>query len=478
MDDFDITVTHPDYDAYLSTWQMMRDTVDGEDCVKAKGETYLPMKSGMKAITDMALQKAAYDGYKIRAEFPEIVSPTVQGSVGLIHSKPQEIKLPAGMEYLREKATKDGLTLDDLYRRVTTEVMRMGRFGLMPGVKLDGTFHIAGYVTEAIRNWDAPEGPVDFLVLDESGVKRDPATNKWEMEERYRENVLLDGKFFTREWLKEKDKDGKEKWTPQGELLPSLTKSRQPLGEIPFVFIGATDLTPAPDEVPLYGLAKLALRAYRLDADYATALHMTSEPTPYVTGVDAESAPKTIGAASLWVLPDVNSKADFLEFTGPGIQAQEKAIENTLMRAIIFGAQLFADTRRAAESGEAKKLRLGNQQASLKSVAMSAAAGLQMVLRYIATWGGFDPMQVEVTPNLDFVDRALAPQEIVNLVAGWQSGAYSKRTLFENLQRGEIINPSKTFEDEEDEIGDDPLPEPREPDPNQPPRKKPGREDE
>ena len=53
MAEFDITVTHPDYEEYASAWEMMRDTIDGEDEIKEHGEKYLPMKSGIKAMTDV-----------------------------------------------------------------------------------------------------------------------------------------------------------------------------------------------------------------------------------------------------------------------------------------------------------------------------------------------------------------------------------------------------------------------------------------
>ncbi len=455
---FDITVKHPDYLQYADAWKTMRATLAGDDAVKAEGETYLPMKSAMKAMADNSKQKHAYEAYRDRAEFPEIVSPTVQGVVGLAFNKPSKIELPSAMEYLRQKATRDGLPLDDLHRRLVMEVMRTGRYGLMPGVDGQGNFYLAGYTAETILNWDDPDGGLGYLTLDESGRKRNPETNKWETDNRIRECFFgASGGYESRDWVKQKDADGKERWLPQ-EPEGSSIKGKKPLELIPFVFVGSTDLTPSPDDIPMYGLAKLALRAYRLDADYVQSLHMTSEPTPYVTGVSKDKAPKTIGAAAMWVLEAADAKTGFLEFSGPGLEAQREAIQSTLERAVMFGAQIFVDTRRTAESGEAKKIRLGNQQSSLKSAVLAAGAGLERVLRHAAVWGGHDPDEVNVAPNTDFVDHILTPQEIVGLVGGWQSGAYSKQTLFENLQRGEIIDPERTFEDEEDRINDEPAP--------------------
>ncbi|ASY62510.1 62kDa structural protein [Sinorhizobium sojae CCBAU 05684] len=460
--EFDITAKHPSYDAYIDQWRMMRDAVDGEDCVKARDtvghQKYLPMKSAMRAMSDQQAKEAAYKAYKDRAEFPEIVSPTVRGCLGLIHSKPSVYELPSSLKPLLEKATKEGLTLEGLHQRITAELLRVGRYGLLAGVAEDGAFHIAGYTTETVINWDVDEtGKLYFLVLDESSQVRNPVTNKWDGREQYRE-CLVDterGVFLSREWVA-KVVDGKKEWLI-GEWVSATIKGKDALPILPFTFIDTMDLTTEPDDIPLYGLAKLAFRAYRLDADYVTALHMTSEPTPWVSGVNKDAAPITIGASKLWVLEPEGAECGFLEFNGPGIAEQEKAIKNTLERAIIFGAQLFADNKRAAESGEALELRLGTQTSTLTMIAKASAAGLEQTLRQIAVWNSEDPKQVTVKPNLDFIDRQLTPQEIMALVSGWQSGGYSRLTLYENLQRGGVANPERTFEDESELIAGDPV---------------------
>eukprot|EP00913_Durusdinium_trenchii_P005308 g4954.t1 len=449
-EEFDITVKHPDYEKFAPKWETMRDVIEGEDRVKEKGETYLPMKPGIKALEGQR-QTDAYSAYKARAEFPDIVVPTVNGSVGVAFDKPTEIEVPKGMEDLKERASLDGLTLDGLHQRIVTEVMRQGRYGLLPGIDEDGNFYIATYTAETVRNWDTAGRDLTYLVLDEAGQKRDPLTNKWQDEKKFRECYLVDGKYTSREWTHVSTEGNKEKYVP-GEEVKATVLGKEGLGVIPFVAVGSTDLTIKPDEVPLYGLAKIALRGYRLDADYTNSLHLTSEPTPWVSGVSKEDAPDTIGAASLWVLPDADSEAGMLEFEGNGVSAQRDAIRDTRERGIMFGAQLLSETQKTAESGEALKMRLGNKHATLKSVVTTVAAGLELCLRHIAVWKGLIPDEVKVKPNLDFVDQPLTPDALRELISGWMSGAYSKRTLFGNLQRGEIVSRDVEFDDEEELI--------------------------
>lgn len=453
MTQIDITIRHPDYVAFAPSWQLMRDAVAGEDDVKARGTAYLPMKSGTAAIEDPAKRQQVYDLYRLRAEFPEVVAPTVRGSVGVMLAKVADIQLPAAMEHLRERATLDGLTLEALHRRMAMEVMTTGRYGLLPGM-LDGVPHLSGYVTESIINWDSTDGKLDFLVLDEAGLTRDRATGKWETVEKYRECYIEDGAYRARVWTKVSDV-----WVAEDEP-PALTPRGDGLGELPFVPVGSLDLSIAPDDVPLYGLAKLAIRVYRLDADFSFSLHMTSEPTPVAIGFDdparaieSGDAPRTLGSSVLWILPQ-GGDAKYLEFSGPGLEKQAAAIKDALDRAAQFGAQVI-QAGNQAESGEALKLRAASQTATLTTIAQTTAAGLERALRHIATWIGADPEQVVVTPNLDFFGRTLTAQEVQALVAAWQAGAMPYSSLFNKLKAGGVISEDTTLEDAEAELDDD-----------------------
>jgi len=149
---FDITAHNPAYDEFSPSWELMRLSFDGEDAIKAAGARYLPVKNGiaklMSESSTRALAMAAYDAYKARAEFPDLVALTVRGAVGTILDQAAEIELPSALEPLREKATRDGLTLEALHRRIATDLMTVGRYGILPGIDADGKPYLAGYVSE------------------------------------------------------------------------------------------------------------------------------------------------------------------------------------------------------------------------------------------------------------------------------------------------------------------------------------------
>lgn len=455
---FDIANRHPLYEDFHPSWEMLRDAYGGEDDIKAGGERYLPNKSGIEKIaeTDGARAQKAYDAYRRRAEFPDLVALTIRGAVGTMLDKPAEIELPSQLEPLRERATRDGLTLEALHRRVATEVLLTGRYGLLPGISQAGVPYLAGYTAESIINWDVDEDQnLVFLVLDESGPVRNPETNAWETVDQYRECVLDQGRYVGRVWRK----DGKGQWTAE-EPVEARDRQKRPLPFIPFTFVNTSDLTPSPDDVPLYGLAKTAVRIYQLDADYRTTIHFTAEPTPVVSGFDdpADAAktgklPQGIGASTLWVLPE-GGDAKFLEFSGPGASEQREAIQRCYDRAVMFGAQLLSE-QGGQESGEAKKVRLDAQHATLKGIAMTTAAGLERALRNVAVWIGANPDQVKVAPNLDFFSHTLSAQEIDAIIRGWQAGAFSWRTAFDRLKKGNLIPDDRTPEEELEMIDQD-----------------------
>jgi hypothetical protein len=104
--------------------------------------------------------------------------------------------------------------------------------------------------------------------------------------------------------------------------------------------------------------------------------------------------------------------------------------------------------KKAAESGEALKIRNSAQTATLTSVSMASAQALERSLRYLAILEGFRPEEVTVKPNLDFHGQPMTAQDAEALVRTWQQGAISYQTLYENLQRGEIASAERDFEAE------------------------------
>jgi hypothetical protein len=94
---------NPYYTSREIDWQIMRDSYGGERYIKDKGQDYLPpttvMVSDGMAFGQRGL--AAYDAYKARAVYHELVKPSLQAMLGVMHRKEAEIEMPTKMDKLR-----------------------------------------------------------------------------------------------------------------------------------------------------------------------------------------------------------------------------------------------------------------------------------------------------------------------------------------------------------------------------------------
>ena len=111
---------HPLYSEHLEDWTTMRDVHRGERRIKDKGVVYLPATSGQQAdgFTVGQPGRTAYDAYKIRASFPDVVRVAIESMIGVMHHKPPVIELPVALAPMRERGTLDSESLEMLLRRI------------------------------------------------------------------------------------------------------------------------------------------------------------------------------------------------------------------------------------------------------------------------------------------------------------------------------------------------------------------------
>ena len=85
---------------------------------------------------------------------------------------------------------------------------------------------------------------------------------------------------------------------------------------------------------------RLAIGTIGISADYEHALHLTSLPTPWVSGNLDPATELLIGSLVAWVLPE-GAQAGMLEYKGQGLQPHEHAIEQDLRDMAARGASLL-----------------------------------------------------------------------------------------------------------------------------------------
>lgn len=456
---------HPDYVERLDEWRLMRRAERGPTAIKQAGIEYLSMPSGFTVLPDGGT--IAYDAYRNRSSFPDLLKPTLRGMVGLIHRQEAKITgLETGKPLARiwERATRDKLPLESFHRRVTSEIMLMGRYGILVDLPRPGENgelndeqaipYFVGYSTENIINWSDER---DLFVLDESGFRRETQRTDgsefiWDYEKQYRVLRLQNGRYQQQVYLGSEIQSG-------GPIIYPTALGAKPLEEIPFVVVSPRDLGLEIEESPLLGVSRYSIVMYQLDADYRHQLFMSGQETLFISGIDKQEIPAAIGSSVVIAMP-LGAVAQYVGPKGHTIEAHRTAIGDARNEAVASAAQLF-DRQSGQESGEALRLRYAAQTATLVTIAQASAAALERALRHAAVFVGQDPNEIVVTPNLEFVGSDLTPTEAKALVDMWMGDAISYDTLYDNLQRGRIASQERTAVEERDLISEGTVDKPK-----------------
>lgn len=449
-----IASTHADFARRTIQWARIRDALEGQDEIKQNGETYLKKPDGMSL--------TAYDAYKERAQYYPVVERTLRGMSGMVFRHPVKADLPAKLEPLREACTTDGHSLEVFAEQVVNEVLSIGRYGILvdypsENTTANSTPYLATYTAENITDWKVQfvDGlrTLTRVVLKDDYDGDDDTDGTAEM--RLELTLNVDGNYEVKKWVAASaTKAAKDGDTAQFVLTDTKvpTVNGKPLKKIPFVFINPYDLRPEVEKPPMLDLVDVNIGHYRNSADYEHALFLTAQPTPWVAGnLTKDSTPTSIGSGAFWILPE-GATCGMLEFSGPGIEAQERAMAAKEDRMASLGARMIHEGKNRNEAADTAKMRGKGEMSLLTNVVNMAEAGIERALRIAAEWTTGRPDDVEVKLNRDWVETKMDPQTLTAMVKAWQSGAMSHMTLYENLQSGEIAPVDRTYEEEKDLI--------------------------
>ncbi|QMV29686.1 portal protein [Vibrio phage vB_VnaS-AQKL99] len=444
---------HPSYTSRFDSWQLCRDSYDGERAIKARRDKYLPPTSGMVLDgfgKDNQLGEKAYLAMLTRAYYPEIYEEAVESAIGVMHRKEATIELPTSMENLMERATSDGEDLQMLLRRINFEQLVSGRLGIMGDLRVNSKGItepiVVIYRDRSVYNWDdrnrddANSG-LRMVALDESGYELQQDM-QWKWVDRSRILALIDPAtnqmvdFNEDGTLPENaicgflEVEGDEDFV--GKEFTPINAQGTPSNNVLFSFVNTKDLSSEPDKPPLEGLANLCLAIYRGEADFRQQLFMQGQDTLVRIGVQDPDAVVRTGAGTCIDVP-LNGDAKYIGVSGQGLSEQAKNLEKDYNRAEAKTAKLM--NTNAAESGDALNIRVAAQTATLPQIAKTGAAALQTVLRQLAVMLGENPEKVVVKPNLEFADKPVDAPTLLSLVQSKAQGApISDKSIHEYMQ--------------------------------------------
>lgn len=463
--------THPEYNKRRDQWQRARDVVAGRDAVHSAGTLYL------QRLKDESTDD--YNARKKRAGWYGASWRTVAGLVGMMFRKPATIEVPEALKPLLEDIDMAGTTLDAFLQDAATENMTVSRVGILvdypeqnPGVVTKAQAEAAGlrpkmvlYKTESIINWKHRRIN-NAMVLSQVRLKEQETIDDGEwgqkVEDRWR--VLdLDENNLYRVRVFKKAEDGTHILVGP-PVYPQM--DGKPMDHIPFYPVTPEGLDICPHEPVLLDLFDTNLQHYVVSADYEHGCHFTGLPTPWIAGytpeVKEEGQPAEklyIGSAAAWVFPDPNAKAQYLEFTGQGLATLEKNLERKEAHMAVLGARMLAPEKKQADTATTTAITRSGEYSTLASMANAMSLAFTKALQVFCKWAGVSG-DVKFELNRDFMPVVMDNNTLTGLVAAWQSGAISYETLFDMLQRGDIVDPKKTAEEERAAIDAAPPPVP------------------
>ena len=461
----DITTRHPMLETVLEQIRRSRDTHAGTDAIKqtapiysnvvnSADEEYLPKLNGQ--------DKKQYNSYKKRAVFFGAMSRTVTALVGAIDRKPPEVTGADSLKEFMKDVTGTGISLDEFLKDIEEEVMISGRVVICVDRKnsTDNRPYLVWYKSEDCINWFS-EQYTDFdqrltgMIFRESYYDVDK-DNKYKQvqKDQYREFTMQGGNVTVNIWRNKNEELTSEFGNaekPEYEIVETytLTNRAKSLGFIPCVPVvsdGSPFEVPQP---PLLDLVDVNLAHYRNSADYEHGMHWTALPTPVLTGLNGKDSKISIGSGSAIILPDPQSSAMFLEFSGTGLATIKTAMDHKEMMMSALGARMLASRMDQSTSAEVARINYSGETASLSNVARSMSRGMTRLLKMVAMWENNKGHEgIEVHLNEDYVDTKLDGANLSALMSAYQGGAISLDSLIWNMSSGELLPVGRTVEDE------------------------------
>ena len=461
--------TSSEYVFWWPYWEKCRDCIAGTPAIKAPGKR----RKYLRPLDDHLNNPKAYDEYVNDSPFYNATKRTAEAYEGLVMRKPPTIELPSMM-----RSTGYVDIISSLLKWSLNEVIAVNRAGLLVdyparqnGVTLASAAtngpDVSYFPAETIIRWDEKKlnsavSMTDRVILRYITVQRDPAD---EFLDVYIENIkVLDfdeqGRYRQRHWTSV-SADGTGGWQGGDVIYPLLNDA--PMDFIPFQFLDSKTNTPSIKEPPLLDIVELNLADYVLGASMAHGEFLIGIPTPVIAADDypmnyddatgqVNNEPNIkLGPKGVLPLP-AGSSWGFLAFNGDGLNSVRQSRYDKKQEMAQLGARNLMPEKRMAEAAETAMINRSSEASVLANLAISVSAGVERVGRWLAQWHGANQEEVFVMLNTDFMPGIMAAAELTATVGAWQSGAFSYETLFDNLQRGEIIRAEKTWMEEKEAV--------------------------
>lgn len=463
-----VATNSKEYKRMSDKWRRCRDVCAGSDAVKEAGTRYLPMLGLHKVAQDGA---ARYAAYKDRALFYNATRRTKIGLTGAATHKDPDVvtSSPQALAFANK-------IIRLILEPTVSQQLEVSHLAILVDKKddeLEPSFSI--WEAESIVNTrfitKDSANVLSLLVLEQ--LAEVPTGDIFKYSEKLRRHVYWlepsiapDG---TRTFIcmyevfehQEKSDTDEEDWISILQPLPILVNGLT-IDHIPAVIVGVTDINkPVIEDPLLLDMADVNISHYHNSADLEHGRHWTALPTAFASGFPTKDADNNdidlvIGSESAWVTDIPGASCGYMEFTGAGLGHLADGMKDKQTMMAVLGARLLEEAKPAVEASETIKTRMLGDKSSLTYVATTASKALTWVLQELLRWS--NPLYVTeegkdtITLDTSFIDPKLSANEVTQLVLALQNNAISYMTFFWCLQRGGIIPPERTIDEEREFI--------------------------
>jgi len=474
-----LQTTHPEYQVHAGDWRKCRDFIAGikalreHDLENWKGNlatvTRIDGKSSREPATSGFEDKVAacyipplsnrmtyieYVLYLFRGHYYNTVALTKAGYLGMIFGKAPEIAMPSGAAPILNDADLAETPLAEYLEEVVDEVLSVGRVGvLVDRPAISGTLTVGEAQRAGLRPYFATYKAEDILDWKSERIGARNATTYWKLRERvrrggaydydYRELKLDASGYHQVLWTRP---DKKSDYEPK-PIKPSMgpLETGKPLAAIPFYPFsprgGGADI-----EAPiLLDLIEMAVEHYQSQTEYANARFSTAIPTPCFFGFrDDEAETIVLGGLNGIVASDPEASAEFLEFTGQGLEPLRNAIQDIEARMAKWSRMLTED-KKAAEAADTLRIRASGEKVTLSDISRSASRIASQMLALACVWNN-TPGTASVELCTDYSDTSTDSATMTALEKAVVDRKFTQRDYNAYLRTVGIIKADRTDE--------------------------------
>lgn len=423
-------------------WAKNRAFADGEDAVKAHGETYLPK-------TRCDDSAAEYQAHKDRTHFLPAVNKIEQGLSGLIRRKKASFSANSAMvTLLTQLISADGKSMVLLAAWLIRETMITNFTGLLndhPDASQFENLTAANAIRKGFRPYVNGYAAETILEITQGIVGTAVALVHVRLLERDGTRVrqlLLEDDGFYEVRIYDKASEGGE-FVLSEVYQPVIDGQR--LTYIPFELVNTHSST-TPTPAMLEPCVDLNLQHYRTEGMLAAVMSLTQAPIVMVRGFEREKDSAgnevnpnwDVSAGAVWEFKDKDVEVDYHVYDPKGAELIINKLKDLWQALSTLGHSMIAPEKAAPDATAVHLLRNAAENATLVTFTQAVSKYLEKSFQRFAQWADPKNPGLSYSLNVDFDPMALSSSEHKELRDDWQAGAITHRTYLQALKDGEV----------------------------------------